>query len=80
MSDYESVFISASQLPVDDRLRLIDALASTVPDNQPPKLSDAWLAEIGRRSNQIDKGDVATEDWKDIRTRLFAKHGVKGAN
>jgi putative addiction module component (TIGR02574 family) len=79
MSNYESVLSAASQLPVDDRLRLIDELASSVPDDQPPKLSDAWLREIDRRSNEIDSG-VATEDWSDIRARLFAKHGVDGAN
>ena len=80
MSNYESVQSAASQLPVDDRLRLIDELASSVPDDQPPRLSDAWLREIDRRSDEIDSGTVATEDWSDIRARLFAKHGVDGAN
>lgn len=55
-------------------------LASLVPDDQPPQLSDAWLSEIDRRSSEIDSGSVATEDWADIRARLFTKHGVDGAN
>lgn len=80
MSNYESVFSAASQLPVSDRLRLIDDLASLVPDDQPPQLSDVWLSEINRRSSEIDSGAVATEDWADIRARLFTKHGVDGAN
>ncbi|HIF32894.1 MAG TPA: hypothetical protein EYQ75_14705 [Planctomycetaceae bacterium] len=80
MSNYESVLSAAAQLPVDDRLRLIDELASSMPDDQPPQLSDAWLREIDRRSNEIDSGAVVTEDWADIRARLFAKHGVDGAN
>ena len=80
MSNYESVLSAASQLPVDDRLRLIDELASSVPDDQPPKLSDEWRREIDRRSNEIDSGAVVTEAWVDIRARLFAKHGVDGAN
>jgi putative addiction module component (TIGR02574 family) len=80
MSNYESVLSAASQLPVSDRLRLIDDLASLVPDDQPPQLSDTWLSEIDRRSSEIDSGAVATEDWADIRARLFTKHGVDSAN
>ena len=79
MSSYESAPSAASQLPVGDRLRLIDELASSVPGDQPPQLSDAWLREVARRSGEIDSGAVATEDWTDIRARLFRKHGVEGA-
>ncbi len=80
MSSYESILSAASQLPVGDRLRLIDELASSVPDDQPPQLSDAWLREIERRSGEIDSGAVVTEDWADIRARLFSRHGVERAN
>ncbi len=80
MSNYNSVLSAASQLPVDDRLRLIDELASSVPDDKPPQLSEAWLREIDRRSDQIDSGAVVTEDWADVRVRLFAKHGVDDAD
>lgn len=80
MTNYESVLSAASQLPVGDRLRLIDDLASMVPDDQPPQLTDAWLREINRRTREIDSGAVATEDWAEIRARLFRKHGIDGAN
>jgi putative addiction module component (TIGR02574 family) len=80
MSNFESVLSAASQLPVNDRLRLIDELASSVPEDQPPQLSDVWLCEIDRRSSEIDSGAVVTEDWADIRARLFTEHGVDGAN
>lgn len=80
MSNYESILSAAHQLSVSDRLRLIDELASSVPDDQPPQLSDAWLREIDRRSNEVDSGAVVTEDWADIRARLFTRHGVDGAS
>ena len=63
MSTYELILSAASQLPVSDRLRLIDELASSVPDDQPPQLSADWLREIECRSREIDSGAVATEDW-----------------
>ena len=80
MTNFESILSAASQLSIGERLRLIDELASSVPDDQPPHLSEGWLSEIDRRSNQIDSGEVVMEEWADIRTRLFQKYGVEGAN
>ena len=80
MSEYDTIFSAASQLPVTDRLRLIDELASSVPDDQPPALSESWLKEIERRSQEIDSGAVETEPWADVRDRLFRKHGVDSAD
>ncbi len=79
MTQYQDILANASQLPIEERLRLIDDLASSVPDEHPPHLSPEWLAEIDRRSNDIDAGTVKTESWSAIRERLFAKHGVSDA-
>ena len=79
MPEYHDILANASQLPVDDRLRLIDDLASSVPDDHPPHLSPEWVAEINRRSDEIDSGSVDTESWAAIRDRLFGKHGVTDA-
>ncbi len=76
MPDYESVWSAASELPLPDRLRLIDDLASTVPDDQPPTLSAEWLGEIDRRSSEIDSGVVKTESWPTVRGRLRKSVGL----
>ena len=80
MTEYQDILAHASQLPVDDRLRLIDDLASSVPDDCPPRLSPEWLAEINRRSDEIDAGNITTESWTKIRQRLFAKQGIRDAD
>ena len=80
MLDLDAIVSEASQLTVADRLRLIDQLAASVPDDQPPSLSEQWMAEIDRRSNEIDDGAVTTEPWDSIRSRLFHKYGVEGAS
>ena len=80
MSEFDVVYSAASQLSVADRLRLIDALAASVPDDQPPSLSDDWLNEIQRRSAEIDAGTAATEPWENVRQRLFEKHGMNDAD
>lgn len=80
MSDYDSILSAAAQLPIGDRLRLIDDLASSVPDDEPPTLSDEWLQEISRRSGELDAGKTQTEPWIDVRKRLFDKHGIPGVD
>lgn len=74
MSTCQAVPSAASSLPLTERLQLIDDLASGVPDDQPPRLPDSWLQEISRRSDEIDSGIVESEDWLDVKTRLFSKH------
>ncbi len=80
MLDFDAIVLEASQLTVADRLRLIDRLAASVPDDQPPSLSEQWMVEIDRRSKEIDSGAVTTEPWDSIRSRLFHKYGVEGAS
>jgi putative addiction module component (TIGR02574 family) len=80
MLDFDAIISEASQLSVADRLRLIDQLAASVPDDQPPSLAEQWMAEIDRRSKEIDNGAVATEAWDSIRSRLLHKQGVEGAS
>lgn len=75
MSNYQTVFANASQLPLQEQLRLIDDLASLVPDNHPPSLSKQWLGEINRRSDEIATDKTQTEEWLVIRERLFRKYG-----
>lgn len=77
---FDSVLSAASQLPVGDRLRLIDALASSVPDDSPPSLSDEWLSEIHRRSAEITAGSVQTIPWEQVRRELFKKVGLDRAD
>jgi len=76
MPDYKSILSAAAQLSVADRLRLIDELAASVPDDDPPSLSPEWLAEIERRSGEIDSGKVSTVPWAIVRERLWKKVGL----
>ena len=80
MSDYQSVRSAAAELSIADQLRLIDDLAASVPDDQPPSLSTEWLAELERRSTEIDSGAITTESWCDIRQRLMHQVGLDDSN
>jgi putative addiction module component (TIGR02574 family) len=79
MTEYESVLSAAVQLSVAERLRLIDDLASSVPDDQPPRLSEEWLNEIERRVAELESGAVQADSWEDVRQRLLRITGRHGA-
>ena len=79
MSDYQSILLAASELPVADRLRLVDALSASVPDDQPTSLSAEWLSEIDRRSDEIDKSAVQSIAWTDVRRELRRRVGLDGS-
>lgn len=80
MTDYASILTAASQLPLDERLRLIDDLCSSIPVKPPPQLSPEWMGVIERRSREIDEGTVETDNWEDVRARLFERFGADGAD
>jgi len=62
MSDYETLLADASRLPVADRIQLIEALWDSVPEDSLPPLTDAWIAEIQRRSAEYDAVGVTERD------------------
>ena len=67
MSDLNSLLTDASQLPLAERLELIEALWDTVPEDALPPLSDAWKAEIRRRSAAFEAGTAQPIPWDTIR-------------
>jgi putative addiction module component (TIGR02574 family) len=76
MTDVQSILAAASQLPVEQRLDLIDALCETIPPHPEHTLSDDWMAEIERRSAEIDAGTAKTIPWEEARRELYRQAGM----
>ena len=76
MSDYASLLSDASQLPLGQRIQLIEALWDTVPDDALPPLSNEWLAEIDRRSAEYDAGLVQAVPWEQVRAEAGRRAGI----
>ena len=57
MSSFESLIKHAENLPLNERIELIEALWETLPQGADDPLSNQWLAEINRRSEEFDNGD-----------------------
>jgi putative addiction module component (TIGR02574 family) len=76
MPDFQSVLSDASQLPVAQRVELIEALWDTVPDDALPPLSAEWLSEIDRRSAEFDAGAVTAIPWEQIKADALRRAGL----
>jgi putative addiction module component (TIGR02574 family) len=76
MPEFTSVFADASQLPVQDRLQLIQALEDTLPEDANWELSPEWMAEIKRRTAEYRSGQVQTIPWEEIRDAALKRAGV----
>ncbi len=73
MADFDSLFSDASQLPLDARIELIEALWDTVPERDVPPLSDEWKTEIKCRSDEFDAGAVETTSWEQIKSDALSR-------
>jgi putative addiction module component (TIGR02574 family) len=75
MPEFASVFAAASQLPVQDRLQLIQALEDTLPEDVNWPLSAEWVEEINRRSDEYDAGQAQLVPWEEIRDAALRRAG-----
>ena len=76
MPTYESLLADAARLPVEDRLRLLDGIWDTLPNDALPPLSEEWTAEIQRRSAEYDAGKVQTVSWDVIKAEALRRVGM----
>lgn len=74
---YREVLAAAQELPQKDRSKLVEKLQSGLAEEG---LSEEWLAEIERRREQLESGQVKGISWeevkRDVRKRLKT-HGKK---
>lgn len=75
MTQYDALLATASQLPVNQRIELIEALWETVPAETAPPLSDEWRTEIERRSAAFDAGAVQPVPWQVVHDDALRRIG-----
>ena len=76
MTTCESVLTAACQMSVDERLRLLDEIAATLPEDFPIRSDDELRSIVSRRSAEALAGTAVTEDWHDIQRQAFDELGV----
>ncbi len=66
-AEFETILQAAIALPVPDRVQLVDALISTLEPEDAAPLDDALLAEIERRSDEVDSGVAQLIPWQEVK-------------
>ena len=66
----EAIYQAALELPEGERMDLADVLRHSVVGSPVPPLSEAWRAEIERRSVEIDAGTMKFVTLKESERRI----------
>lgn len=73
MATLDALLTDATQLPLAERIELIEALWETVPEEALPPLSDEWMAEIERRSTEFKAGISKTTPWETVHAEALER-------
>lgn len=76
MLDYQSVMNAANELPISERFQLMEDVWENLPPESVPALSEEWLAEIRRRSDEFDSGNVQAISWEEVRAAALHRIGI----
>jgi putative addiction module component (TIGR02574 family) len=71
----EQVYQAALALPVDEKLQLVEELLAACELAGELPFDPAWLTEVRRRCQQIDKGEVALSTWAEVKQRAREARG-----
>jgi putative addiction module component (TIGR02574 family) len=66
----EQLFQAALALPEEERLQLVEALLAECDQTLARPFDDAWLAEVQRRSAEIDAGTAILTPWPEVKRRV----------
>ncbi len=69
----EQLLTSALSLPESERLELAEALLAASEPPCPEPSGEAWLAELHRRSAEIDTGEAVLSPWSEVKQRVRAR-------
>ena len=72
MVDFNAILDAARQLSDSDRIRLIEALRKSVPDDIDLPLDDVWAKELEHRVAKLKSGSP-TVSWSQIRAEALAR-------
>ena len=69
--DANELLTQAMSLPADERLALATKLLDSVEGPEDVEWSKAWMAELDRRMEMVENGQVTLEDWETVKASLL---------
>ncbi len=74
MTKFESVLSQALELDEEERQLLAMRLYASLGEAKEPGYDAAWEAEIKRRVEEVERGEVEPVDWEEVRRGLMKPH------
>lgn len=71
MTKFESVLSQALELDEDERQMLALRLEASLGEAKEPGYDAAWEAEIKRRVDELERGEVELVEWEEVRRDLM---------
>ena len=68
-----TVLAQALQLPPEERADVAKHLIASLDDPADEGVEAAWLAEVERRLQDVDRGTANFEPWEVVRARIAAR-------
>ena len=68
-----AVLAQALQLPPEERADVAKLLIASLDEPGDEDVEAAWLAEVERRLQDVDRGTATFEPWEVVRARLAAR-------
>jgi putative addiction module component (TIGR02574 family) len=77
MVDFAQVLSAACELTDTERIRLINALWSSLSDDAEAEIPEEWAKEIERRVAELESGMAETIPWSKVRDAALSRvmHG-----
>ena len=69
-SSAEALLDSALKLPSEDRARIAAELIASLDGIPEAGVEEAWDAEVDRRIEQVDRGEVQLVDWNAVKAEV----------
>lgn len=66
----DELVLQAERLPLVERELLVDRLRQTLPHSMDPEIEAAWLEEVERRLDAVDRGEMRSIPWGEAKKRL----------
>jgi putative addiction module component (TIGR02574 family) len=67
-----TVFEAALALPENDRIQLVERLLETLGPETDGVDEASWVAELRRRSSEIDQGETELVPWSELKDEPIA--------
>lgn len=66
----ERLLAAAVELPVEERIELVEAIWDSISETEEPALTEAQRRELDRRLDDLEQNPETSRPWEEVKIRL----------